>query len=120
MNKDRTFICETISNMLDNPNQYGIYPTTECYDKLEQYIEQIRCSSHWISVEDVLPKEDSVVFIFCQCIAYAAKEENSLYDMQIVGTYRSGNNKFTACVDSTLDGYKITHWRPQFAAPEDR
>ncbi len=75
-------------------------------------------NSNWISVEYRLPEKDCVVFIFCQCIAYAAKEENSLYDMQIVGTYRKGNNKFTACVDSPLDGYKITHWRPQFEKPE--
>jgi hypothetical protein len=42
MDKDRTVICNIISKMLDYPNDYGIYPTTRAYDKLEEYIEGIR------------------------------------------------------------------------------
>lgn len=42
MDKDRTTICNIISNMLDNPDQYGIYPTTKAFDELESYIEGVR------------------------------------------------------------------------------
>lgn len=42
MNDDRKIICDIISEMLDNPDKCGIYPTTRCYDKLEQYIKDIR------------------------------------------------------------------------------
>lgn len=45
MDKDRTEIYNTISEMLDNPDKYGIFPTTECYDKLERYIEEVRIES---------------------------------------------------------------------------
>jgi hypothetical protein len=32
-------VCKIISEMLDNPDEYGIYPTTRCYDKLESFIK---------------------------------------------------------------------------------
>ncbi len=38
--RDRTEICNIISEMLDNPNKYGIYPTGRAYDKLEKYMER--------------------------------------------------------------------------------
>ena len=40
--KDRTKICQIISDMLDNPDEYGIYPTSTAYTRLEHYIEQQR------------------------------------------------------------------------------
>ena len=42
MKRDRNKICEIISEMLDNPDKYEIYPTTVAYDKLEKYIESER------------------------------------------------------------------------------
>lgn len=48
MNKisnDRKVICRIISEMLDNPDDCGIYPTTKCYDSLEQYINSVRYQS---------------------------------------------------------------------------
>ena len=39
MDKDRIAICKIISEMLDNPDKYGIYPTSTAYSKLELYIE---------------------------------------------------------------------------------
>lgn len=42
MEKDRATICNIISEMLDNPNKDGIYPTTNAYDALEKYIEGAR------------------------------------------------------------------------------
>jgi len=36
--KIRTYVCAIISDMLDNPKG-GIYPTTKCYDRLEQFVE---------------------------------------------------------------------------------
>lgn len=40
--KDRTKICEIMSEMLDNPDDCGIYPTTIAYDKLEKLVEDTR------------------------------------------------------------------------------
>ena len=40
--KDRTAICNIVSEMLDSPDKSGIYPTTVCYEKLEQLIEEAR------------------------------------------------------------------------------
>lgn len=33
----RQEVYEAISEMLDNPDECGIYPTTKCYDRLEVY-----------------------------------------------------------------------------------
>jgi len=30
-----------ISEMLDNPDKYGIYPTTKCFNKLDELFERI-------------------------------------------------------------------------------
>ena len=42
MDKDRTAICNIISEMLDNPGECEIYPTSRAYDALEKYIEGVR------------------------------------------------------------------------------
>ena len=34
----RVKICKIVSTMLDNPDQHGIYPTTKCYDQLEELL----------------------------------------------------------------------------------
>ena len=43
MNKDQ-FVekrTEIISSMLDNPDKYGIYPTTKCFARLDDLFDQI-------------------------------------------------------------------------------
>ena len=42
MEKDRIEICKIMSEMLDNPNDVGIYPTSDAYNALETYIESVR------------------------------------------------------------------------------
>lgn len=42
MDRDREKICEIISDMLDAPDESGIYPTSTAYTRLEHYCEQIR------------------------------------------------------------------------------
>lgn len=42
MKRDRAKICKIISEMLDSPDDIGIYPTTEAYNKLERYVESVR------------------------------------------------------------------------------
>ena len=37
---DRSEICKIISEMLDNPDESGIYPTSTAFTKLELYIKQ--------------------------------------------------------------------------------
>jgi len=44
-NEDRTEICKIISEMLDNPDKHGIYPTSTAYTSLEHYAEQVRYSA---------------------------------------------------------------------------
>jgi hypothetical protein len=41
MERDRDEIVRIVSEMLDNPVN-EIYPTTKCYDELENYIDTIR------------------------------------------------------------------------------
>ena len=45
MDKDRSAICRIISEMLDNPDENEIYPTSTCYTKLEHYIEGVRAEA---------------------------------------------------------------------------
>lgn len=45
MDKDRTAICKIISEMLDNPDEHGIYPTSTAYIRLEYYIEGVRAEA---------------------------------------------------------------------------
>ena len=45
MEKDRIAIVKIISRMLDNPDKYGIYPTTTAYEALESYIEGVRAEA---------------------------------------------------------------------------
>jgi hypothetical protein len=42
MKKDRMAIMQVISVMLDNPSEYGIYPTTKAYDTFENLFNEIR------------------------------------------------------------------------------
>jgi hypothetical protein len=42
MEKDRTAICKILSDMFDNPDKHGIYPTSTAYTRLEHYIEGVR------------------------------------------------------------------------------
>ncbi len=42
MKRDRIEICRIISYMLDHPDKNEIYPTTNAYDALEEYINKVR------------------------------------------------------------------------------
>lgn len=42
MDRDRAEICEIISEMLDNPNESGIYGTGLAYDRLEALVSRER------------------------------------------------------------------------------
>jgi len=42
MDIDKTKICNIISEMLDNPDENEIYPTTKAYNDLERYVEKVR------------------------------------------------------------------------------
>ncbi len=42
MKHDRKKICGIMSDMLDNPDIHGIYPTSTAYTRLEHYVEQVR------------------------------------------------------------------------------
>ena len=53
MTDHRAIVCKIISEMLDNPDDYGIYPTTICYDKLEEYI-QSECAKHEKVIERLI------------------------------------------------------------------
>jgi len=40
--KIRTKICKLMSEMLDNPDEYGIYPTSRFMSKMEDYCLKLR------------------------------------------------------------------------------
>lgn len=42
MDDDRKIICGVISEMLDNPDECGIYPTGIAYDKIEAHCANLR------------------------------------------------------------------------------
>lgn len=49
--------------MLDNPDKYGIYPTTKCYNQLEEYIK-LREKKHKEKIQNVqrrLKKETKAI-----------------------------------------------------------
>lgn len=45
MDKDRSEICRIISEMLDNPDKTGIFPTSTAYNRLEHYVERVRAEA---------------------------------------------------------------------------
>ena len=52
MDKDRAEICRIVSEMLDNPGECEIYPTTVAYNKLELYVEKQRMeAAGWMQAE---------------------------------------------------------------------
>ena len=52
MKRDRIAICKIISEMLDDPDEIGIYQTGRCFDRLEKYIEAERIQAiGWMHAE---------------------------------------------------------------------
>jgi hypothetical protein len=60
--EDRHEIFGAISEMLDAPDECGIYPTTKCYDRLEGYMESIRGTEHTPTTFLVKVKESRPTF----------------------------------------------------------
>ena len=50
----RTEIVESISEMLDNPGECEIYPTTKCYDRLVKYFVNREAHYRKAIVEEIL------------------------------------------------------------------
>ena len=46
-----------VSEMLDNPNELGIYPTSECYKKLYNFVMEQKQKARKEAIEAVLPDE---------------------------------------------------------------
>lgn len=42
MQKDRAEICKIMGDMLEKPDDCGVYPTTLAYDRLEQLVDAAR------------------------------------------------------------------------------
>lgn len=70
---DREMICTIISEMLNNPNECGIYPTTKCYDALEDYIAGIRAETKELKIELIRELKDAVYL--AQCMLDGSKDE---------------------------------------------
>ena len=45
MNKDRAKICKIISEMLNNPDWYGIFPISTAYTRLKHHIDGVRAEA---------------------------------------------------------------------------
>ncbi len=50
MKDNRQIVCDIISEMLDNPDEHGIYPTTEAYNKLEDKFNLLDKQVHDLTV----------------------------------------------------------------------
>ena len=52
MKTDRDKIVSIISKMLDNPDNSGIYPTTEAFKELEEYVQEVRMMTFgWVTAD---------------------------------------------------------------------
>lgn len=59
MNKDRKEICDIISEMLDNPDEHGLYPTTRAYDKLDTLVHAARIEAiKWARADACMDLDD--------------------------------------------------------------
>lgn len=63
MDKLRGSICKIVSKMLDNPNKYGIYPTTKCYDELEGLFNISDIAGLKKEVERLKDENDRIPFL---------------------------------------------------------
>ncbi len=74
MNKDRKVICDIISKMLDNPDKYGIYPTTKAYDELEDYVQEIRMETlGWIHADACCHLDKKIDYRTIECPSIAKR-----------------------------------------------
>ena len=80
-----------ISEMLDNPDGHGIYPTTKCFEELDNLFEQIR------SEEQAKTRETAVEFACVSMIGTGKLEDSdipTLHD-EVSDFYDSGDWEFT-------------------------
>jgi len=65
-----------VSEMLDNPNELGIYPTSECYKKLYNFVMEQKQKARKEAIEAVLPDSNNFFMKTCsQDIKIKAKEK---------------------------------------------
>ncbi len=70
----RQEIYEAISEMLDNPDECGIYPTTKCYDRLEAYCKCL--------IPDAMAAEKQIATLLSEGkIMKAALEAIAMYEI---------------------------------------
>jgi hypothetical protein len=50
---DREVIYTVISEMLDHPDEHGIYPTTYAYDTLDAYCKEIRADARAAVIAEI-------------------------------------------------------------------
>jgi hypothetical protein len=59
--RDRAKICEIVGGMLDTPDDVGIYNTTECYQKLLDYVNQERILAlGWMQAYACVSNDDGI------------------------------------------------------------
>lgn len=68
----RKEVCDIVSEMLDNPYENGIYPTSKCYQELDALIEQaVRTFADKVKTEaldvslswSIIPTKNAIVVI---------------------------------------------------------
>jgi len=76
MDKDRKVVGKIISNMLDNPHPFGVYPMTNACDELEAYIESVRSEMlTWVYTEvSVLTDTHPSLSVVSDLVAQAVKD----------------------------------------------
>lgn len=74
----RTVICDLMSEMIDNPNKHGIYPTSKFMSKMEDFCLKMRHEAiewTWAKACTLLDKgEEPRDFIIPQLIDEAEKD----------------------------------------------
>lgn len=103
-----------ISEMLDNPDNIGIYPTTKCFEQLDKLFEEIT-DPKWISVKDRLPENsdkdlnDMPLNFSAEVLVFGDK-------IPSVGFYDFELKKWLFSEDETI--YNVTHWMPLPETPK--
>ena len=78
---------QIISKMLDNPNEIGIYPTTDCFEELDSLFEELQ--PQW---SDKTPEEGSYLCFMDNCYVkmcyFNGVEWLDMWDTTLKGTVK--------------------------------
>lgn len=101
---------------IQNRDEYGICYTSDFAEAVEEVLKMLKNSvtvQEWISVEDRPPEENARVWVFCD-----GRTEVMIYRRDAYGECRFYWEDELGLLSAWYK-YRVTHWMPLPAAPED-